>query len=475
MATKRDLVEAHSFSRRRLVTAFVSGAPGGREVEPARPARVIVGGAALAVLLIAGAAIAGIFTKKTPDDWAQPGLFVSKETGAPYVITDEGPPVVVRPVINNTSAKLILGSEVEPTIIAQSAIEEEIVGSDIGILGAPASPPGAGRLIGSGWTVCTGPTTGLRLDVSEEPAVRAAAGAGSVVREGGRFYLLAQARPSGSETPSAYRYLLPRQAGARDNMLTALGLQAGAYATEVSETYLGLFPTGGDLAIGTLGLGDVGRPASYATASSGLPGDARVGDVVTHDGGALLLGPDHPVDLDEFALAVYTNLPEEPRVVAVDGSVNVERGPATYADAHWPGGLLEPVLGEQCAQLDARPGEAPRVHVAADPTGNASAADVAADTTSIRVDAGRGAYVLSGDWDEPDGPDDVTDGSPFLMDAKGLAYRLVGVAADQLGYAGVAPPVVPDTWVQLFRPGVALSQDAALCPPTRDDGATSCE
>ena len=53
MATKRDLVEAHAFSRRRLVTAFVSGAPGGREVEPVRPARVIVGGAALAVLLIA--------------------------------------------------------------------------------------------------------------------------------------------------------------------------------------------------------------------------------------------------------------------------------------------------------------------------------------------------------------------------------------------------------------------------------------
>ena len=70
---------------------------------------MIVGGAALAVLLIAGAAIAGIFTKKTPDDWAKVGLFVSKETGAAYVITDDEPPIVVRPVINITSAKLILG------------------------------------------------------------------------------------------------------------------------------------------------------------------------------------------------------------------------------------------------------------------------------------------------------------------------------------------------------------------------------
>ena len=39
MAAKRDLVEAHQFSRRRLITAFVSGAPGGREVEPARSGR----------------------------------------------------------------------------------------------------------------------------------------------------------------------------------------------------------------------------------------------------------------------------------------------------------------------------------------------------------------------------------------------------------------------------------------------------
>ncbi len=70
MATKKDLVEAYAFSRRRLVTAFVSGAPGGREVEPARPGRTIVGGLALAVLLIAGAAIAGVFSPSVTRDWA---------------------------------------------------------------------------------------------------------------------------------------------------------------------------------------------------------------------------------------------------------------------------------------------------------------------------------------------------------------------------------------------------------------------
>ncbi len=63
MARRKDLVEANAFNRRRLVTAFVAGAPGGLEVEPVRPGRVLIGGVALAVLLLAGAAIAGFLLR----------------------------------------------------------------------------------------------------------------------------------------------------------------------------------------------------------------------------------------------------------------------------------------------------------------------------------------------------------------------------------------------------------------------------
>ena len=63
MATKRDLVEAHQFSRRRLVTAFVSGAPGGREVEPARPGRTIVGG------LANSSSFSEVLSGKIPGAW----------------------------------------------------------------------------------------------------------------------------------------------------------------------------------------------------------------------------------------------------------------------------------------------------------------------------------------------------------------------------------------------------------------------
>jgi len=90
MATKKDLVEAYSFSRRRLITAFLSGAPGGREVEPSRPGRTVVGGLALAVLLVAGAAIASVLASRTPEDWNQVGLVVtSGDQPATYVILEE--------------------------------------------------------------------------------------------------------------------------------------------------------------------------------------------------------------------------------------------------------------------------------------------------------------------------------------------------------------------------------------------------
>ena len=38
MASNKDILDAQRFNRRRLVTAFVAGAPGGRELEPRRVA-----------------------------------------------------------------------------------------------------------------------------------------------------------------------------------------------------------------------------------------------------------------------------------------------------------------------------------------------------------------------------------------------------------------------------------------------------
>ena len=57
MVSNKDLVEASSFVRRRVVRAFVTGTSVGQPGEPVPPARSLVVGVLLALLLLAGAAV----------------------------------------------------------------------------------------------------------------------------------------------------------------------------------------------------------------------------------------------------------------------------------------------------------------------------------------------------------------------------------------------------------------------------------
>jgi hypothetical protein len=79
MATKRDLIEAQAFNRRRLVTAFVAGAPGGREVEAPRPWRTVVAGVALGVLITVAAAGSSRLPGHTGVDRDSPPPISSRE------------------------------------------------------------------------------------------------------------------------------------------------------------------------------------------------------------------------------------------------------------------------------------------------------------------------------------------------------------------------------------------------------------
>ena len=60
MTSRKDLLEAQAFTRRRLLAVLVSGAPGGREPEPATTGRWLLGGVVVAVLLTAVVAVVGL-------------------------------------------------------------------------------------------------------------------------------------------------------------------------------------------------------------------------------------------------------------------------------------------------------------------------------------------------------------------------------------------------------------------------------
>lgn len=467
MATKRDLVEAYSFSRRRLVTAFVSGAPGGREVEPARPGRTIVGGLALAVLLVAGAAVAGVLTGRDPADWRKEGLLISKEKGGLYVILEERERPVLHSILNITSAQLILGADLEPRIIAEDTIAAQQVGQDLGILGAPQRVPDTSRLIDSGWTACTGPDAGVAVTLSGKPSLTPVPDRGFTVRSKGRHYVIAESRQAPGTPQRAYRYALP-DGPSRDQVLEALELPISAEATDVPEEWVRLFPDGGALDFDSFRLVGYGEPAP-GRGGEGLPADARIGEVITVDGSTHhLLTADGPAELDPFALAVYravdrpAGVSAEPRVLA--RPPRVEAAAAPYADAHWPDRVLGDVIGEHCVVLEAADDTEPVVHIATDPGERESAQELDPTARRITVDPGHGAYVHVGDWD------DTTSRTAYLVDAKGLAYPLVGAdTPEYLGYDGYPAPLVPDAWLELFDAGVVLSREAARCPPVPEE------
>jgi type VII secretion protein EccB len=477
MATKKDLVEAYSFSRRRLVTAFVSGAPGGREVEPARPGRSIVGGVALAVLLAAGAAIAGVFSPTAPSDWKKQGLIISKDTGAAYVIVDDSDDPELRPVINSTSAKLILSGDAEPMLVEQDTIDEQRIGNDIGIFGAPASVPTQSLLIDSGWTACTAAGSGVRVRVADEPDVLPAPGRGVTVSNGDDLFVVVPrdvVDPSGAPTETVGAVLLPvvPQGNQTDNLLAALNLQTTGNAIPVSRDWINLFPVGAPLDWESFGVTAYGSTPSYADADeAGVIGDHKIGDLLQAGDQQLLLTESGPVELSDFQATVYSNVvTPDNKVIAPDQvatAPRVPRGDGVLADAAWPGLVPDAAVDEPCAELETDAGVAPKVQLTS-PGEDSGATGVPAGEKAPEVAAGRGAYVLSGSWSDPNR------GAPYFVDAKGRANPLVGDgAADALGYGSYPVVVVPDTWVKLFGCGVNLSRDAALSPPS-EQGDQTC-
>lgn len=462
MATKKDLVEAYSFSRRRLVTAFVSGAPGGREVEPARPGRMIVGGVALAVLLIAGAAVAGALTKRPTVDWDSPGL-VTDDHGALYVILDEEQSQgqeQLRPVINVTSAQLILGADVKTKSVPDDVLADRKKGPSIGILDAPPTVPEAASLLNSGWVSCTATGKGVQTEVRPSLSVQPTPDLGFVVRgvPSGKRYLIAQADVPGHPV-RAYSYAAPANP---DGLYVDLNVEPSDEIV-VPDAWLGLFPTGGALNPDGLGLDGWGQKVT-------LPGypAARVGDYHERSGQYYAFSKSGLVPLTDFALAVLRNTPigsGRPRLVeASGGDASFDSVGRTYDAASWPTELVSGGAARRtdtvCGVLVTAEGEEPAVALATFPQGSAMIGDVGAAESNVSVEAGYGAVVRSADWDTSSG------GTVHLVDDGGRSYSIAGqTEVDNLGYGGVPEVVVPSTWLQLFTPGPDLSLLEALCPP----------
>lgn len=438
MADKKDLVEAQAFSRRRLVTAFVSGAPGGRELEPVEPLRAVVVGFALTALLVVGSLVLGLLRPGLPEDWDHNSLVVTPG-GSRYVALDGR----LYPVPNTTSARLLIEGEYRVLRVDEERLSGTPRGPEIGIPDAPDELPVADRLVRTGWLSCTGPEGGTRtlltLGGVPEPADTATA---VLVEVEGDTYLVTGGR----------RHLVPRDR--QDAVLRAVG-QETAVAWAVGGDWLRLFDEGADL-----------EPVALADAGGPLPEDApappgaTVGSVldVTDSGSVYVVDAvGDLVPMTPFALRLYrigagahVGADVEVTEAQIAAMATARTG---LGGADWPVQVPTPHEGTSaCARLDTG-GDGSVALVADD-------AAVDPDAAVVAVDPAAGALVRSVASPGLTGP-------VLLVDQSGTTFPVPDPGVlPRLGYRQEDVVDVPQTWVALLPTGSALSVEAAAAPVT---------
>ncbi len=441
MATKNDLIEAQSFSRRRLLTAFVSGAPGGKELEPAAPLRAVFTAIALAAAVILVGVFWGIISPGLPKGWDNGRLVLVSDTGARYVTIDGK----LHPVINTASARLLIPSDDFAIITTdQQTLAGIALASPLGIVGAPDALPTPSGLVDDGWTACVA-GSGVDVRIGADAAATASTGA-AVVSSEGRLYVVA----------AGQRFEVTAKQS--DAVLRAVGLGA-VDPTPVSAPWLNLFTPGTTLA-----------PLTISGAGSPLDGtDLTAGQVVHIDGNAAdelfvvregrTLSPLTPLAWQLYQLGSGLGADAVLNVTAAQVAGLPTGDPVGSAD--WPKDAFTPLADDTrpCALL-VRDGDGARTTLAEQPTDAEASA-------GVRVEAGHGALVRAG------GRGTQAASLLTLIDATGTAYALPGATAEtvkRLGYTTGDIGTADQAWIALLRTGPALTEEAAGQTPSGGGG-----
>lgn len=445
MATKKDLIEAQGFSRRRLLSAFTGGAPGGKELDPAKPLRAVVAGVALTVGVILVGVFWGIMQPGLPNDWQNNRLIVATDTGARYVSVDG----TLYPVINTASARLLIpAGEFKVVRTDQAALDGIPVGPSIGILGAPDDLPAPGSLLNSSWTACIDDSEGTAVSLAADPIAEVSRGTGAVVQRGDELFVISD----------GLRYAV--SADDANAVLRAVGLGTSD-VIEVDGRWLNLFESGDEL-----------EPIRLNGIGASVPGtDLRAGAIVHVQGS--------PADERYVALATGELARLSPLAYQLyllgsgqEAGDEQEVSPAEVADVPTvpnAGGEDWPTLPLNTLAA----GETPCAVVADDARTvlGATTAELPEDRSAVDVAVGGGALV------QVSGASDDAVAMAVLIDESGTAFAIPdaleetapedaasGVIA-QLGYTPDDMGRVTDAWIEFFAAGPALTTEAARESP----------
>jgi type VII secretion protein eccB len=440
MPSNKDILEAQRFNRRRLVTAFTSGTPGGKELESkSTPRPLIVGASVAAVVLLIAVAI-GRFLPTLPSGWENSHLIMTKGEGARYY-SIEG---TLRPISNVTSAKLLSETgKLVTSSVSTSSLEGIPRGSAIGLADVPDDIPTANQLHSYEWTSCA-TTSGIKTWVAGNPKGLESASTALVSNEG-RLYLVT----------GGVRY--PIDIAHAQAVVNVLDL-SGRTITPVTANWLNLFTEGSMLE--PLEIPNVGRPVSGMSPRITA---AQIGTIIEVDeSGAprryVITGDGTITPLTDFSYKLYQASWADrgsPQNLMIDLSELASLTVVTQGivPSDWPtqvGDVLGPDVAP-CAQLTISHSRASTVLVSL-PTTEITQQK----PREVNVRGGSGALVRASSGGS---------GGPiiFISDL-GKAHGLGPNPSDSLAHLGLPETAVsplPAAWLALVPEGQELTTSAA--------------
>lgn len=168
MASRRDELNAYTFAKRRLIAQFVQPHPSGSEEGAPRPLRAVVPGTVVGVVILAVFGAWGMFKPVAPTGWDTPNenVIIASKSTTRYVVLKTNGKTQLHPVLNMSSAKLLLDPEKGKVInVAESELDSGRIphGATLGIPYAPDRLPDSGDAGSTKrWAVCERPGEGGR-------------------------------------------------------------------------------------------------------------------------------------------------------------------------------------------------------------------------------------------------------------------------------------------------------------------------
>lgn len=464
MRSRRDQVQAYLFEASRIVGGLMKGRPDSDDPPHRRFAIGIVVGLLFAALISAGFGIYGLLRPGGSSQWKQEGtIILVKETGARFLLMDGQ----LRPVVNYTSARLVLQGDTAVVQVARTSLTGVPVGGPIGILDAPDNLPTASALHTGTWTVCARPPAQPndppRTTLILTPATEAgSAGTGALLvgTPDKALHLIWDGR----------RYRIPEPAA-----MTALGYDT-VQPIRVNPAWLNSIPAGRDLAAPDIaGRGGAG-PQINGTA--GVIGQVyEVSNAALGTRQLYLLAADGLQPLSRTAAALILGDPETQRAypgrrvgiipIGADGLRGVPVVDAATHVVGYPASPPAPVnaigtdmpcvrhamSGGGTTVTTASMAEADIRGAVTVPTRTASPSTV----DEVVVPTGSGMFVQ-----DRAGPGAVA-GARYLVSEYGVKFPLPDDdTVNALGYGGVPPVDVPSQMLAMLPTGPVLSRDAAL-------------